>query len=99
MKVDIKNLTIKQARVDLDNKKYTSRELTEAFLDQIKKVNPEINAYLEVFEDSLNAADLADKAIDSGNIFPLTGIPISIKDNILIEGKRATSGSKILQGF
>ncbi len=99
MKVDLKSLTITEARKKLDSKEFTAVELASTYLDEIKKKNGEVNAYLEIFDDVLEQAKLADEAISRGEIFPLTGIPLGIKDNILIEGKKVTSGSKILEGF
>lgn len=97
--MDISKLTIKDAREALDTKKFSSKDLTEAYIKNIESLNPEINAYLEVFSDAVENAELADDAIRNGDIKTLTGIPISLKDNILIKGKKATSASKILQGF
>lgn len=97
--IDLKNLTIKKARASLDNGDFTARELTEAYIEKIKKNNSDINAYLEVFEDALAQADSADKIIKSGNARALTGIPIAIKDNILIKGKIASAASKILANY
>jgi aspartyl-tRNA(Asn)/glutamyl-tRNA(Gln) amidotransferase subunit A len=54
---------------------------------------------LEVFDDALDQADEADRRIANGEDTPLLGIPLAIKDNILILDKHATAGSKILDGF
>lgn len=97
--IDLNNLTIKDAREALKNKKFTAKELAEAFLNSIEEKNKNINAYLEVYDDVVAQANEADKKISSGIDLPLLGIPLAIKDNILIKGKKATSGSKILEGF
>lgn len=97
--IDLATLTIASARKKLDAKEFTARELAMAYLAEIERKNPDINAYLEVYDDVLAQADEADRQIALGNIFPLTGIPVAIKDNILIKGKKATSASKILEGF
>ncbi|TSC70372.1 MAG: aspartyl-tRNA(Asn)/glutamyl-tRNA (Gln) amidotransferase subunit A [Parcubacteria group bacterium Gr01-1014_46] len=97
--IDIHKLTIKEARKGLDNKDFSARELVQAYLDSISVSNKEINAYLEIYDDVLQQADEADKRIANGEKGQLLGIPMAIKDNILIKGKRATSGSKILEGF
>lgn len=97
--LDISKLSIKSAREALKNKVFSSRELTEACLDAIKKKDSDIHAFLEVFDNVLKQADEADKRITNGEDAPLLGIPIAIKDNILAEGKCATAGSKILEGF
>lgn len=97
--IDIANLTIKEAREKLDRKEFSSVELTQAYLDSISLQNKDINAYLEVYSDALDMAKEADEIIASGKSTNLTGIPISIKDNILVSGKKATAASKILEGY
>lgn len=97
--IDLSKITLKSARESLDKKEFTAVELAEAYLSEIKNKNPEINAYLEVFSDVLEQAKRADEYIAKGDIHPMTGIPISIKDNILISDRIATSASKILEGF
>jgi len=97
--IDISTLTIFSARKKLDSKEFSVVELVKTYLDEINRKNKDINAYLEIYNDVLEQAKMADQAITRGEIFPMTGIPIAVKDNILIEGKTATSGSKILKGF
>lgn len=98
--MNLSGLTIAEARRALDAKEYTSLELTNAYLEEIRKKDSEIHAYLEVWEDSARAeARVADEAIAKGDIQPLTGIPLAIKDNILIEGRIASSSSKILEKY
>jgi aspartyl-tRNA(Asn)/glutamyl-tRNA(Gln) amidotransferase subunit A len=98
--MDLKNLTVAQARKDLDAKKYSSLDLTNAYLDEIAKKNGEIHAYLEVWEQSARAeAKAADERIAKGQSAPLLGIPVAMKDNILIHGRRASAASKILENY
>ncbi len=97
--MNLKNLTIKDAREALKKGDFTSVDLTEACLEEIKSRDQEIHSFLEVFDDAIDAAKEADKKIKEGIDLPLLGIPIAIKDNILMKGKTATAGSKILQGF
>jgi len=96
--MDINNLTIVNARKDLDDRKYSSVELAEAYLSNIEK-NKDLNMYLEVFDDVKEQAKSADEIISKGLQKGLCGIPISIKDNILIKGRKASSASKILEGY
>ncbi len=97
--IDLKNLTIKKAHEALIKGEYTSVELASAYLEQIKKTDGDIHAYLEVYSDVLEQAKKADEIIKSGKATVLTGIPISIKDNILIKGRVASSASKILENY
>ena len=97
--IDIKNLTIKKAHDSLLKGDFSAQDLAKAYLEEITKKNGEINAYLEVYNDVLEQAKKADEMIKSGSATLMTGIPLAIKDNILITGKTATSASKILEGF
>jgi amidase len=66
----------------------SARELVQASLDRIEAVNPELNAFVDVFdEDALAAAD----AIAPGDERPFAGVPIAIKNNRPIAGKRLTT--------
>lgn len=97
--IDLGTLTITSARKALQNKEITSRQLVEATFEAIKEKDKDYHAFLEVFDDVLEEADKADKKINEGIDLPLLGIPLAVKDNMLVKGKRATSGSKILEGF
>ncbi len=100
MAINLEKLTIKSTHEHLHNGDFSAVELTEAYLKSIEEKNPEINAYLEVFDDAMKQAKVADKILkDSSNFRLLTGIPIAIKDNILIKGKKASSASKILENY
>jgi aspartyl-tRNA(Asn)/glutamyl-tRNA(Gln) amidotransferase subunit A len=99
MSIDLKNLTIKKAQDGLRNKEFTSFDLTSAYIEEIKKKNGDVNAYLEIFEDALAYAKAADEIISKGDAKALTGIPLAIKDNLLFKGHRAGASSKILEGY
>ncbi|HEU0050793.1 MAG TPA: Asp-tRNA(Asn)/Glu-tRNA(Gln) amidotransferase subunit GatA [Patescibacteria group bacterium] len=85
----------------LEKGECSSVELTERYLKQITGLNGALNAYLEVFsEDALASARQSDERRASGSSFgPLDGIPIAIKDNMLLQGKSCTAGSKILENY
>ena len=97
--MDLKTLTIKQARKMLDSKEITAVELASAYLEEIKKKNTELNVYLEVYDDVLLQAEEADKRIAKGESTPLLGIPLAIKDNILIKDRRSSAASKMLENY
>ena len=97
--IDLSKLTIESAHDHLIKGDFTAVELTEAYLDNIAKKDPEINAYREVFADAIEQAKAADEMIKSGKAKLLTGIPFAMKDNILIEGRIAGAASKILENY
>ncbi|HEY4503042.1 MAG TPA: Asp-tRNA(Asn)/Glu-tRNA(Gln) amidotransferase subunit GatA [Candidatus Paceibacterota bacterium] len=97
--IDLKSLTIEKAHASLKNKEFTAVELAQAYLKVIEEKNPEINAYLEVYDDVLEQAEIADKKFADGSATLMTGIPTAIKDNILIKSRIVSAGSKILGNY
>jgi amidase len=74
----------------------SARELVQASLDRIEALNPELNAFVDVFADeALAAAD----AIVPGDERPFAGVPIAIKNNRAIEGKRLTYAADFFGDF
>ena len=93
-------LTIQEAHELLRKKEISSQDLTRAILDRINAVDEAVDAYITVDgEMAMAQAKIADKEISEGNIRPLTGIPIALKDLICTKGLLTTCGSKILDNF
>tara|TARA_B100000745_G_scaffold200606_1_gene132382 strand:+ start:11842 stop:13263 length:1422 start_codon:yes stop_codon:yes gene_type:complete len=97
--MELKDLTIREARKLLDENKATAVELVAAYMRRAQEKNDEFNAYLEIFDDVEEQAKRADEMIARGEMKPLTGIPLAIKDNILIKGCVASAASKILENY
>jgi len=94
------NLTITQARKDLDEKKISSLELTKSYLETIKKHNQELNAFITITEkEAIVQAESADLRIAKGQSTPLLGIPVALKDLYMTKGIRTTAGSKVLENY
>lgn len=85
----------------LRDKTFSALEVTRAHLARIAELNPALNAYIEVFADAEDAAREADRVLaEKGTeAHPLCGVPIAIKDNILIQGKRVSAASKMLEHY
>jgi|SRR5579871_783960 len=75
-------------------KKVSSREVIEAHLERIAKINPKLNAIVRVLDkEARAAADAADKKVASGGpLGPLHGVPITVKENIDMAGLPTTQG-------
>lgn len=106
MTIDLKTLTITLVKEMFAKGTLTSVDLVQAYLDQINKLDKDVNAFREVYSDALEQAKLADKIRESlkssdpnTESMPLLGIPFAIKDNMLIEGKTAGASSKILENY
>lgn len=96
---EVSNMPIKELAAALQQREFSAEELAHFYLEAIAKRNDELNAYLEVFsEDALKQAKTIDEKIAAGqSLGPLAGIPIAVKDNLLIKDCRATAASKILE--
>lgn len=96
-----RDFTIKKYRQGLKDRKYSVSEVVKEFLSYAKKENEKIGAFLRFNEDdSTRQAFELDKELESGlEKNDLFGVPMGIKDNILISGQKATAGSKILENY
>ncbi len=96
---DLIRLTMAEAKEGLHKKKFSSLELTEAYLASMEH-NRSMNAYiLETPELALESAKESDRRLAKGQARSLEGLPIAIKDLFCTEGTQTTAGSHILEGF
>jgi len=95
----LNELTIEEAAKQLRARELTVRELWDACEAAARAKNPELNAYLEIFDADEVAITAAQERIDAGDASLLCGIPLAIKDNILIEGKLASAASVMLKNY
>ncbi len=95
------DLTIKKFHEGLLKKEFSALEMTQAFYDWIGKRDKEVGAYLSLNKDSaVKQAEAADvKIAKEEPISALAGVPLAIKDNMLIEGLPATAASRILKDY
>ncbi len=79
----------------------TPEQVVDDSLATIAEKDDEINAFLDVYEDARELAKEATRhyAQGEGESLPLLGVPLAIKNNILIRGRRATGASKILEQY
>ena len=99
--MNLSNLTIKKFNAGLLNKEFSAIEAVKEFFNRIKEKDKKINAYLTLTEDlALEQAAAVDAELNAGeNIGILAGVPLAIKDNILVENVACTAASKILENY
>jgi aspartyl-tRNA(Asn)/glutamyl-tRNA(Gln) amidotransferase subunit A len=95
------DLTIKKFHDGLLNKEFSALEVTQAYFERIKSHDKAIGAYLSLAEESATReASAVDVAVAGAEtIGDLAGVPLGIKDCILIKGQPATAASKILENY
>lgn len=99
MAIDLKNLTIEKAHQAFKSGEFSVRELVDAYLATIAEKNSRLNAYLEIFDDIDQQVICAEKMFTDGTATLMTGIPIAVKDNIVIRGHIASAASKMLEHY
>jgi len=99
----LNQLSISDLTARLARREISARELTQACLDQISRVDGTIHAFISHDPtDALAQADAADRELATGVTFaqkPLLGIPIAIKDVLAVKDHPLNCGSKILGKF
>ncbi|MBC7499039.1 MAG: amidase [Herminiimonas sp.] len=85
--------------------KVTSRSLNAVdvahyFINRVEHYNPSLNAIVQ-FDPALVLSEAAkvEQRLDHGEVLPLAGVPITIKDNIWVEGRRLSQGSALFSDF
>ncbi|RZG77246.1 Asp-tRNA(Asn)/Glu-tRNA(Gln) amidotransferase subunit GatA [Acinetobacter sp. WCHAc060025] len=97
---DLHRLSIREMAEGLKSAQFSSRELTQHYLDRIAKIDDRVNSYITVTaEQALAQADAADAVLKTGNATALTGVPIAHKDIFCTHGIKTTAGSKMLNNF
>jgi aspartyl-tRNA(Asn)/glutamyl-tRNA(Gln) amidotransferase subunit A len=92
--------SLRELSQDLHNKKISSVELTQHFLDRIKQYDKTLNAFVTVStEQALVQAKAADARLASDKADALTGVPIAQKDIFCTQGVKTSCGSKMLDNF
>jgi len=96
---ELTNLSVAEIRDGVRDGAFSAREVAEAFNAAVAGARA-LNAFIvETPELALEAADAADKARASGDLAPLSGVPIGMKDLFCTQGVQTTAASRILEGF
>ncbi|HET9028802.1 MAG TPA: Asp-tRNA(Asn)/Glu-tRNA(Gln) amidotransferase subunit GatA [Candidatus Aquilonibacter sp.] len=83
---------------DVNAGSLSAREVADAVLAHIERVDGEVGSYLSVLgEMARAAASRVDERVKAGEKLPLAGVPLAVKDNMCLTGTTTTAGSKILE--
>jgi len=74
-------------------------ELTDAALEAVETRDGEVGAFLELWPERAREAARAVDELPGERRGPLAGVPVALKDNLCVEGRRTTAGSRILEPF
>lgn len=98
--MELWSLSAAEMRAKLDSREIGAVELCRAHLDRIQTLDSRIGAFISLSEEiAKKLAETAQSRIDEGDIRPLTGIPVALKDNMVTRGIATTCASKILEDW
>jgi aspartyl-tRNA(Asn)/glutamyl-tRNA(Gln) amidotransferase subunit A len=98
--MDLLFTTLTELKESLKNKIISSEEVVRFYLDRINKYNENLNIYVSVNENAIEEAKIWDNKRSNGESVPeYAGIPIALKDNMIVKGIKTTCASKILENF
>ena len=98
--MELYSFTIHELQEKLKSGEASSRQIVDSVFSRIDAVEERVHSYIRLMkEDALTAAAVADENIKKGDIRPLTGIPVALKDIVCTEGIPTTCGSHILHNF
>jgi aspartyl-tRNA(Asn)/glutamyl-tRNA(Gln) amidotransferase subunit A len=89
-----------ETAAEVTSRRRSAVDVTRSCLEAIAHGDSRIRAFLEVTgEAALGEAREVDRRVASGEDLPLAGVPLAMKDNIWVAGRRATCASRILDSF
>ena len=93
--------SLAELRAGIASGSIKASDLAAGYYARIEKINPQLNVYLSLTKErALEQAARTDAAAAKGDpLGPLAGIPVGIKDVLVVKGAPSTAGSKILKGY
>ena len=85
----------------IKTKKLSPVEIVKHLLERMADINPKINAYVTITEDSAiaEAKEAEDAVMQGRQVGPLHGVPVALKDTNFTKGVRTTMGSRLMEDF
>jgi aspartyl-tRNA(Asn)/glutamyl-tRNA(Gln) amidotransferase subunit A len=93
--------TLAALRAEISAGRTRAADLASGYYERIEKLNPRLNIFLSLTKERAfeQAARIDAMAAKGDPLPPLAGIPVGIKDVLVMQGAPSTAGSKILQGY
>jgi aspartyl-tRNA(Asn)/glutamyl-tRNA(Gln) amidotransferase subunit A len=93
--------TLAALRAEIAEGRTKAADLAASYYERIAQINPRLNVYLSLTKERAlaQAARIDDLAAKGDPLPPLAGIPMGIKDVLVMQGAPSTAGSKILKGY
>ena len=94
----VRSNTYREFRTRLTKGDASCTSTVESYLSRIR-ANSDLNTFLQVYDESMEAASRVDERVKSGSAGKLAGMVLGVKDIIAIKDRRLTCGSRMLENF
>ncbi|MBS1804976.1 MAG: Asp-tRNA(Asn)/Glu-tRNA(Gln) amidotransferase subunit GatA [Acidobacteria bacterium] len=93
--------TFSELQEGIRSRRVKAADIARTYYERIERTNEQLNIYLSLTKDrALEQAARIDDAASKGDpLGPLSGIPVGVKDVLVVRGAPSTAGSKILKGY
>lgn len=93
-------LPAREVAAAVRSRQCSAADVARSALDRLAQVNPALNAVIgHEPEWTVLQAQEVDRRLAQGEALPLAGVPVTVKDNLWVHGRRITQGSRLFRGF
>ena len=93
-------LSAREVAAAVGSRQCSAADAARSALDRLAQVNPALNAVVgHDPEWTLQQAQEVDRRLAQGEALPLAGVPVTVKDNLWVRGRRITQGSRLFRDF
>lgn len=98
--IDFYRVSASEIAKNVKSGDWSATDVAKQYLDRINKINPSLNAFINLHDDIMEVAQKVDEKRKAGKpLGKLAGVPVAVKDNMCEKGKLTTSCSKVLKGY
>lgn len=97
---DIHRLSARALAAHVQSRQLSAQEVAQTLCERVTRLEPQLNAFAD-FDAAvpLAAAREVDRRLEAGELLPLAGVPFTLKDNLWLQGRPATFGSRVFADF
>jgi aspartyl-tRNA(Asn)/glutamyl-tRNA(Gln) amidotransferase subunit A len=97
---ELHNLSARALATAVQGGVYLPMAVAEHFIERVQRLNPGLNAIIQFDPTRVRAeAEVVAQRLQAGEVLPLAGVPITIKDNVWVQGYAQSQGSLLYEGF
>ena len=97
---ELQHWTARECAARVNARELSADDVARHFIERVQRLNPALNAIVQFDAESVLAeAQRVDERVAAGEALPMAGVPVTVKDNLWVEGRTVTQGSRLYAGF